>query len=166
MESFSARNDSVLLLVAIVMLRFDQVGILRGVRGSRIAPRGKWEASGRRMRQMRFHLFVLAAVFVFSFRAAGQATTQSAEPTARTTTRPATTQAGEKGDRLVVTEHELKVGDRVLRYTATAGTMAQKDESGATKADMFFVAYTLNRVDGDGDGDVDADDDGEDRKSV
>ena len=79
------------------------------------------------------------------------ATTQSApaDPTARTTTRPATTQAGEKGDRLVVTQHELKLGDRVLRYTATAGTMAQKDESGATKADMFFVAYTLNRGDGD-----------------
>ena len=84
------------------------------------------------------------------------ASTQSAaDPTARTTTHPATTQAGEKGDRLVVTEHELKAGRRVLRYTATAGTMAQKDESGATKADMFFVAYTLNRdADADGDGDA------------
>src|SRR6185295_19941948 len=73
------------------------------------------------------------------------ATTQAADPTARTTTRPATTQGGEKGDKLVVTEHDLKVGERVLHYTATTGTMAQKDEAGATKADMFFVAYTLKR---------------------
>lgn len=77
------------------------------------------------------------------------ATTQAADPTARTTTRPATTQAAEKGDHLVVTEHELRLVDRTLRYTATAGTMAQKDQSGAIKADMFFVAYTLDRAGGD-----------------
>ncbi|MEA2709396.1 MAG: hypothetical protein QOF78_1997 [Phycisphaerales bacterium] len=97
---------------------------------------------------MRYHFLIVAAVCLLAGRVSGQATTQSAQsgdPTARTTTRPATTQAGEKGDKLVVTEHELSVGDRVLRYTATAGTMAQKDESGATKADMFFVAYTLDR---------------------
>jgi carboxypeptidase C (cathepsin A) len=112
------------------------------------------------MSRARVVAFVAAAalvVFLASVRGYGQsaaapstAATQAAaaDPTARTTTRPATTQAGEKGDRLVVTEHELELGDRVLRYTATAGTMAQKDESGATKADMFFVAYTLKR-DGD-----------------
>ena len=98
---------------------------------------------------MRILMPVLVVVLV-GWLVAGQAlgqvtTTQAADPTARTTTRPATTQAGDKGDKLVVTEHELKVGDRVLRYTATAGTLAQKDEGGATKADMFFVAYTLDR---------------------
>jgi carboxypeptidase C (cathepsin A) len=95
--------------------------------------------------------FVVTIVLATSILPAQTTTTQAADPTARTTTRPATaaatTQVGEKGDRLVVTEHELKVGDRMLRYTATAGTMAQKDENGATKADMFFVAYTLNRGD-------------------
>src|SRR4051812_42579987 len=94
--------------------------------------------------------FVVTIVLATSILPAQTTTTQAADPTARTTTRPATaatTQVGEKGDRLVVTEHELKVGERVLRYTATAGTMAQKDESGVTKADMFFIAYTLNRAD-------------------
>jgi carboxypeptidase C (cathepsin A) len=103
-------------------------------------------------------VFVVATAVVLSLLAGhvnGQSsTTQSTDPTARTTTRPAaattTTQAGEKGDRLVVTEHGLKVGERVLRYTATTGTMAQKDEAGATKADMFFVAYTLKRGSGGG----------------
>jgi carboxypeptidase C (cathepsin A) len=103
---------------------------------------------------MRLFVFSLT-IFLAGALAQGQTTTTQAaaaatDPTARTTTRPATTQVGEKGDRLVVTEHELKIGERVLRYTATAGTMAQKDEAGATKADMFFVAYTLKRGDGDG----------------
>ena len=81
--------------------------------------------------------------------ASAQSTTQSVDPTARTTTRPATTQAAAgKDDRLVVTRHQLTLDDRVLKYTATAGTMAQKDESGATKADMFFIAYTLDRDEG------------------
>ncbi|MEO6434856.1 MAG: peptidase S10, partial [Tepidisphaeraceae bacterium] len=71
-------------------------------------------------------------------------TTQPTDPTARTTTRPATTQAGETGDKLSVTEHSLVVGPKTLKYTATAGTMAQKDEAGATKADIFFVAYVLD----------------------
>ena len=98
-------------------------------------------------------IVVVVALIASSAPAQKPATTTqaSADPTARTTTRPATTQVGEKGDKLVVTEHELKIGDRVLRYTATAGTMAQKDESGATKADMFFVAYTLKRDGGRGD---------------
>jgi carboxypeptidase C (cathepsin A) len=87
---------------------------------------------------------VIVLVLVLAPAARAQTTTQAADPTARTTTRPATTQASEKGDRLVVTEHELRLGDRTLRYTATAGTMAQKDASGAIKADMFFVAYTLD----------------------
>jgi len=77
-------------------------------------------------------------------------TTRPVDPTARTTTKPATTQSGEKaadraGDHVFVTKHSLRLGDHTLNYTATAGTIAQKDEAGATKADMFFVAYTLDR---------------------
>jgi carboxypeptidase C (cathepsin A) len=84
--------------------------------------------------------------------AAAHAATRPVDPTARTTTRPATTQAGARaGDHVFVTHHSVRVGDRTLNYTATAGTLAQKDESGTTKADMFFVAYTLDRV-GGGDG--------------
>lgn len=90
----------------------------------------------------------LIILIAFSALASGQtrpttASTQPTDPTARTTTRPATTQAGEKGDRLSITRHVLQLEGRRLEYTATAGTLAQKDETGATKADMFFVAYTL-----------------------
>jgi carboxypeptidase C (cathepsin A) len=42
---------------------------------------------------------------------------------------------------LSVTEHELTLDGKPLKYRATAGTMAMKDEAGKTKADVFFVAY-------------------------
>ena len=77
------------------------------------------------------------------------ATSQPVDPTARTTTRPATSQPGEtkdkNGDHLVITHHSLSLNGKTLNYTATTGTMVQKDESGKEKADMFFVAYTLDR---------------------
>lgn len=44
----------------------------------------------------------------------------------------------------VVTQHEVRVGGRVLRYTATTGTLPLKDETGKTEARIFFIAYTLN----------------------
>ena len=46
--------------------------------------------------------------------------------------------AGERGS---VTQHEMTVGGRVLRYKATAGMLALKDDSGKPKADVFYVAY-------------------------
>jgi carboxypeptidase C (cathepsin A) len=66
--------------------------------------------------------------------------------------KPATTQPASKpavkppltspiADKLSVTEHELKVGDGVLRYRATAGTMPLKDDAGKPRANFFFVAY-------------------------
>ena len=67
------------------------------------------------------------------------------------TTRAAATQAdGEKADKAkapwppeksAVTEHEMKIGDRTLRYRATAGQMPLKDEAGKPRANFFFVAY-------------------------
>src|SRR3954467_13632667 len=95
----------------------------------------------------------LLALFIVLFSCAGATaqsttTTSPADPTARMTTKPATTQIGEKGDRLFVTSHSITFGGRTLNYTATAGTLAQKDESGKALADMFFVAYTLDSVGG------------------
>jgi len=58
-------------------------------------------------------------------------------------------------ERLVVTEHRLKVGKKTLEYTATCGTLVLRDfdpvqttkdgERGADKprAALFFTAYTL-----------------------
>ena len=47
-----------------------------------------------------------------------------------------------------VTEHELKIGDEVVHYKATAGYMPVKDEAGKEKANFFFVAYERVREGG------------------
>ena len=45
----------------------------------------------------------------------------------------------------VVTHHEMHLGGRVLRYTATAGYMPIRNEEGTeVEANVFFVAYTLD----------------------
>jgi carboxypeptidase C (cathepsin A) len=49
----------------------------------------------------------------------------------------------------VVTHHEIHVGGRVLRYTATTGYMPlRNDESGEVEANIFFMAYTLDGATG------------------
>src|SRR5947199_9273328 len=65
----------------------------------------------------------------------------------RPTTKPmdaqqvAATQASKLSDKLSITDHELKIGDTVLKYKSTAGYMTVKDENGKEKANFFFVAY-------------------------
>src|SRR6266536_1024095 len=44
----------------------------------------------------------------------------------------------------VVTRHEIRVGGRTLKYTATVGMMPIKNRDGETEARMFFMAYTLD----------------------
>jgi len=45
----------------------------------------------------------------------------------------------------VVTRHELRLGNRVLNYTATAGRLPLTNEqTGQVEAHVFFVAYTRN----------------------
>ena len=44
----------------------------------------------------------------------------------------------------VVTKHEIRVGGRTLRYTATTGMMPIKNRDGETEARLFFMAYTLD----------------------
>ncbi|HYG97627.1 MAG TPA: peptidase S10 [Terriglobales bacterium] len=44
----------------------------------------------------------------------------------------------------VVTRHEIRVGGKTLRYTATTGRLPIKNADGETEAHMFFVAYTLD----------------------
>jgi carboxypeptidase C (cathepsin A) len=41
-----------------------------------------------------------------------------------------------------VTHHEMRLDGKPLRYTATAGYMPMKDETGKLKANVFYVAYT------------------------
>lgn len=44
----------------------------------------------------------------------------------------------------VVTHHQVTVGGKTLRYTATVGRLPIKNTDGDTEAYMFFVAYTLD----------------------
>src|SRR5437588_8801617 len=44
----------------------------------------------------------------------------------------------------VVSKHEIRVGGKTLRYTATVGMMPIKNRDGETEARMFFMAYTLD----------------------
>ncbi len=45
----------------------------------------------------------------------------------------------------IVTHHEIHVGGKVLRYTATTGYMPiRNEESGEIEANIFFMAYTLD----------------------
>lgn len=48
----------------------------------------------------------------------------------------------------VVTRHELRRGDRVLKYTVTTGMMPLTNEAGETEANMFFMAYVADRPGG------------------
>ena len=44
----------------------------------------------------------------------------------------------------VVTHHQISVGGRGLKYTATVGRLPIKRADGKIEAEMFFVAYTLD----------------------
>ncbi|MBS0632729.1 MAG: peptidase S10 [Verrucomicrobia bacterium] len=50
--------------------------------------------------------------------------------------------AGDKDPALSVTEHEITLGGKVIKYRATAGYLVLKTEKGKARANMFFVAYT------------------------
>jgi len=49
--------------------------------------------------------------------------------------------AKEKEEKPCVTRHEITLGGKPFRYTATAGYMPMKDENGKLKANIFYVAY-------------------------
>lgn len=45
-------------------------------------------------------------------------------------------------DEISITDHSIKINGKIIKYRATAGYMAMKDESGKHKASIFYVAYT------------------------
>lgn len=48
----------------------------------------------------------------------------------------------------VVTRHELKTADKVLRYSVTTGLMPLRNEQGEVEAEIFFMAYVADRPGG------------------
>ncbi len=49
-------------------------------------------------------------------------------------------------EKSVVTHHTAHIGGQMIAYTANAATYIIRDDSGAPKATMFFVAYTKDGV--------------------
>ena len=47
-------------------------------------------------------------------------------------------------ERASVTHHELTLGGKTLKYTATAGTLLIRDEDDKPYGSIFYVAYTLD----------------------
>lgn len=63
---------------------------------------------------------------------------------------PSKPEAKAPEEKTVVTTHTLTIGDRTIRYRATAGTiLLRKDEKGTfePRASVFYVAYTLDGAD-------------------
>lgn len=94
--------------------------------------------------------FLIAVAWVFAFASASSAQTTNpsgepptAVPASAATARAAKTwaPAASADDHLSVTEHEITVNGKPLKYEATAGTFQMKDEQGKSKASFFFVAY-------------------------
>jgi len=48
-----------------------------------------------------------------------------------------------------VTRHTVMIDGKVYAYTATAGTMKLPGKDGVSRADIFFIAYTLDSAEGD-----------------
>ncbi|HKD15740.1 MAG TPA: peptidase S10, partial [Candidatus Angelobacter sp.] len=68
---------------------------------------------------------------------------------ASTTSQPAKTPPSTESKKEVetppiVTHHEIRVGGKTLRYTATAGMMPIRNTEGELEANIFFMAYTLD----------------------
>jgi carboxypeptidase C (cathepsin A) len=62
----------------------------------------------------------------------------------RPTDAKAAEKPAEKEEPPVVTHHEIRVGGKTLKYTATTGLMPLRDANGETEAHIFFTAYTLD----------------------
>lgn len=75
-----------------------------------------------------------------------------AQPPAQTPARPATeataptTEPGKPvpDEQLSQTTHTVRIEGTDIKYTATAGTLLLKEASGRPKANVFFVAYTVD----------------------
>ena len=50
-------------------------------------------------------------------------------------------------EKAVATHHELTLGGKLLKYTATAGTLLIRDEEDKPYGSIFYVAYTLDGAD-------------------
>ena len=81
-------------------------------------------------------------LFVVGFCAVLAAAQQSAPGPSPTPAQPPVDTLSETAP--VVTHHQISAKGKLLKYTATAGRLALKPESGPAEAAIFFTAYTLD----------------------
>ena len=99
-------------------------------------------------------MLVLVACLVLNPRARAQDTRSAAQTpaTGAETHKDADHKDADKDatpippERAVATHHELAIGGKTLKYTATAGTMLIRDEEDKPYGSIFYVAYTLDGV--------------------
>src|SRR6478735_6093408 len=96
---------------------------------------------GTRMRRISLLLLLTLAAPAFA-----QDKPDEKKPDDKPAEKPAAPRSPEKDEPPIVTKHELKLGDRTLKYTASAGTLPIRDAKGETEARIFYVAYTLDEA--------------------
>ena len=117
-------------------------------------PHFHWGVNHRAMRRaawLALCLFLTVALQIGAQQepneSAATSTTQQAKPAESTLPPPAQAEKAkeEAEEKPVVTHHEIHFQGKLLKYTATAGTLPIKSAQGETRAHMFFVAYTLDQ---------------------
>lgn len=81
---------------------------------------------------------------LFSFLLAAHAFAEDAKEADKAETKKA--KEAKEEEKPSVTQHSVAIGGQEVKYTATVGKMAMKDDKGKTKAKIFFIAYTKNGV--------------------
>jgi carboxypeptidase C (cathepsin A) len=83
--------------------------------------------------------FIMLSTVVAALRPA--AAQQPARPAPDSTPRPAPAESAS------VTQHSVTIDGQLIKYTARAGTLQLKNDSGAVTGSMFYVAYTKDGSD-------------------
>ncbi len=86
---------------------------------------------------------------VFSAEAVSSETEKRAPADGQKQTAP---RQGEKElppEKLSITHHVVTIDGRSINYTATAGTVQMRDQSGTVRATLFFAAYTAEKQKGE-----------------
>ena len=59
---------------------------------------------------------------------------------------PADVKQEPEPEKISSTKHSMKIGGATLNYTATAGRLILRDESGKARGDIFFTAYIMDQA--------------------
>jgi carboxypeptidase C (cathepsin A) len=68
-------------------------------------------------------------------------------PGARQNQQPPEDEGVEPVEKVSTTQHTATIGGKTIPYTANAGTMVIRDDSGKPKATVFYISYTADKTD-------------------